>query len=231
MDKIVVTPEDVTDKLSDVYSFWGSNRTPSETMCLRGAPLKIPLDEVVVDFCGEFNIEVRHKSGVFYVHVTSDKFSYFDEELVYAQNKGDVWKEKGDAKEALEKVFPNTNLYSLIKRTHDLDTTWAHELFAMYLLVMRYMEIGRFETVEARRHTKTAEVKNKPVNFNKVYMTPIVKKKYLGEVSQGGHHASPQCEFSVRGHWRHYKKSGKTIWVAQHRKGIGKGKRKRVYKL
>ena len=38
-------------------------------------------------------------------------------------------------------------------------------------------------------------------------------------------HASPKGEFSVRGHWRHYK-SGKTVWVEGYRKGTGKKKQK-----
>lgn len=35
-----------------------------------------------------------------------------------------------------------------------------------------------------------------------------------------GHHSSPSYAFSVRGHYRHYK-SGKTVWIAQHKRGVG----------
>ena len=44
-----------------------------------------------------------------------------------------------------------------------------------------------------------------------------------------GHHASPQGEFTVRGHFRHYK-SGKVVWIAEYIKGAG-GKREKTYKL
>ncbi len=44
-----------------------------------------------------------------------------------------------------------------------------------------------------------------------------------------GSHTSPAGEFSVRGHFRHYK-NGRTIWIAEYRKGTGKKKRK-TYKL
>ena len=39
--------------------------------------------------------------------------------------------------------------------------------------------------------------------------------KQLTVVSRG-HHASPACSFTVRGHLRHYK-SGKTVWIAEYR--------------
>ena len=44
-------------------------------------------------------------------------------------------------------------------------------------------------------------------------------------VPQGGHHRSPQGTFSVRGHYRHYK-TGKTVWIAEYRKGTGKSQRR-----
>lgn len=44
-----------------------------------------------------------------------------------------------------------------------------------------------------------------------------------------GHHAKPRGEFNVRGHFRHYK-SGKVVWIAEHRRGTGDKKRK-TYKM
>lgn len=44
-----------------------------------------------------------------------------------------------------------------------------------------------------------------------------------------GHHASPACSFTVRGHFRHYK-NGKTIWISEYQKGTGSRKSKN-YKL
>lgn len=44
-----------------------------------------------------------------------------------------------------------------------------------------------------------------------------------------GHHASPACSFTVRGHFRHYK-SGKTVWIAEYRKGTGRSRGK-TYKI
>lgn len=44
-----------------------------------------------------------------------------------------------------------------------------------------------------------------------------------------GHHASPACSFTVRGHFRNYK-SGKTVWIAEYRKGTGRSRGK-TYKI
>ena len=44
-----------------------------------------------------------------------------------------------------------------------------------------------------------------------------------------GHHASPACSFTVRGHFRHYK-SGKTVWIAEYSKGTGRSRGK-TYKI
>jgi hypothetical protein len=44
-----------------------------------------------------------------------------------------------------------------------------------------------------------------------------------------GSHASPKGEFSVRGHYRHYK-NGKTVWINPYKKGTG-NKKSKVYRL
>ena len=46
----------------------------------------------------------------------------------------------------------------------------------------------------------------------------------VAAIPQGGH-ASPSREFSVRGHFRHYK-SGKVVWVDEYRKGTDQKKKK-----
>lgn len=48
-------------------------------------------------------------------------------------------------------------------------------------------------------------------------------------VVQKGHHACPSYEFTVRGHFRHYK-NGKTIWISEYQKGTGVRKDK-IYKI
>ena len=49
--------------------------------------------------------------------------------------------------------------------------------------------------------------------------TYILRKRNAS--GHGGHHRSPRGQFSVRGHYRHYK-NGKTVWVREYTKGAGK---------
>ena len=54
-------------------------------------------------------------------------------------------------------------------------------------------------------------------------------KKGVSKFKIQGSHSSPNCSFSVRGHFRHYK-NGKVIWISEYRKGQGKNKDK-SYKI
>lgn len=78
--------------------------------------------------------------------------------------------------------------------------------------------------VPHKAYKGTAKSKKKPTT------TYILRKtsKGLQAISQGSH-ASPGFEFTVRGHYRHYK-SGKVVWVSEFTKGNGKRKDK-TYKM
>ena len=67
----------------------------------------------------------------------------------------------------------------------------------------------------------------KPHTANTTYIIHSAGKQLT--VFPRGHHASPACSFTVRGHFRHYK-SGKTVWIAEYRKGTGRNRRK-TYKI
>ena len=67
----------------------------------------------------------------------------------------------------------------------------------------------------------------KPHTASTTYIIHSVGKQLT--VVPRGHHASPACSFTVRGHFRHYK-SGKTVWIAEYRKGTGRSRGK-TYKI
>lgn len=67
----------------------------------------------------------------------------------------------------------------------------------------------------------------KPHTANTTYIIHSAGKRLT--VVPRGHHASPACSFTVRGHFRHYK-SGKTVWIAEYRKGTGRSRGK-TYKI
>ncbi|MBO6293632.1 MAG: hypothetical protein J6N51_15465 [Selenomonas sp.] len=55
------------------------------------------------------------------------------------------------------------------------------------------------------------------------------QRKAATRGAQGGHHTSPRGVFTVRGHYRKYR-SGKTVWIAEYKKGTGDKRHKR-YKM
>lgn len=67
----------------------------------------------------------------------------------------------------------------------------------------------------------------KPHTANTTYIIHSAGKQLT--VVPRGHHASPACSFTVRGHFRHYK-SGKTVWIAEYCKGTGRSRGK-TYKI
>ena len=70
--------------------------------------------------------------------------------------------------------------------------------------------------------------KKKPKKSSSSGVTYILHQRTHKSGSKG-HHRPISCEFSVRGHFRHYK-SGKIVWIAEYRKGAGK-KKDKVYRV
>lgn len=74
---------------------------------------------------------------------------------------------------------------------------------------------------------KECKSSTKPHTASTTYIIHSAGKQLT--VVPRGHHASPACSFTVRGHFRHYK-SGKTVWIAEYRKGTGRSRGK-TYKI
>lgn len=72
----------------------------------------------------------------------------------------------------------------------------------------------------------SAAGKRKPAKKQSRRVTYIIRNE-SGQlrVTSRGSHAKPKGIFNVRGHWRHYK-NGRTIWIAEYKKGTGKKKSK-----
>ncbi len=117
-----------------------------------------------------------------------------------------------------------------------LEQTDKQSVLTVYCSLMALMTFGNMgadqEHPETRKrsgqphkaHKGTEKSKNKPSTTYILRKTP----KGLQAVSQGSH-ASPGFEFTVRGHYRHYK-SGKVVWVSEFTKGNGK-KKDKTYKI
>lgn len=78
--------------------------------------------------------------------------------------------------------------------------------------------------VPHKAQKSTTKRKKKPTT------TYILRKTKTGlQAISRGSHASPGFEFTVRGHYRHYK-SGKVVWVSEFTKGNGQ-KKDKTYKI
>lgn len=106
----------------------------------------------------------------------------------------------------------------------------AQSIAKQYIAVMTFMAYGKddhkaeYEISAQTTPQPSFQNRNKGKRKHKSNGITYVFQKRQG-VGEGGHHASPKGEFSVRGHHRHYK-CGKVIWIAQFKKGSGKHKDK-----
>ncbi len=101
----------------------------------------------------------------------------------------------------------------------------------VYGSLMALMTYGAGSIRGEKSDTSKAPVKHKsstrPHTTSTTYIIHSAGKQLT--VVPRGHHASPACSFTVRGHFRHYK-SGKTVWIAEYRKGTGHSRGK-TYKI
>lgn len=100
-----------------------------------------------------------------------------------------------------------------------------------YCALMALMTYGNTpvepeEEPEEKPDRKPAKKQSKPRKKQTRRITYIIRnaKGSLTIAPRGGH-AKPSGIFSVRGHWRHYK-NGRTVWIAEYKKGTGKKKSK-----
>jgi hypothetical protein len=85
-------------------------------------------------------------------------------------------------------------------------------------------EMSKSKTMNGKAKPKQKKSKAAP---NVVYILRETNGRLIA--APQGSHASPKGEFSVRGHYRHYK-NGKVVWINPYKKGTGKTKSK-VYRL
>ena len=123
-----------------------------------------------------------------------------------------------------------------VKGDGDPDNELYQDSTGLYCALMALMAFGAART----RETDTEQYSH-AYNANRIATkrqyddkrknaTYIIR--YNGSVPTvkiSGSHASPHGEFSVRGHYRHYK-SGRVVWISEYRKGDGK-KKPKIYKV
>lgn len=104
-------------------------------------------------------------------------------------------------------------------------------LLTLYCTLMAFMVYEKPELVESDEQPiaeqKNHQHKSRPAKKQTTYILRQRTVKTRG--AQGGHHASPKGIFTVRGHYRKYR-SGKTVWIAEYKKGTGE-KKSKTYKI
>ena len=127
-------------------------------------------------------------------------------------------------------------LSSTIKMNEQSKREVCQDVLTVYATLMALMVYGNNE---ANAHTGSSTVKkrtdrtdrpSKPAKKSKKQSRPnitYILKRSGGapSVIVSGSHRSPSGQFSVRGHYRHYK-NGRTVWIAEYNKGTGKKKGK-----
>lgn len=133
-----------------------------------------------------------------------------------------------------------SGLCRLVKNKTKLTQENIQATLTVYCSVMALIVFGN-ETVDLpepkprKKHdsTDTSKSPPKPVTKkrrNKEVTYILTRGKGQPSIRPQGSHSSPRGQFSVRGHYRHYK-SGKVVWVAEYRKGVGKEKKNTTYKV
>jgi len=124
-------------------------------------------------------------------------------------------------------------MWAAIKNRMLVSNDDVQSMLTVYCSLMALMAYS----VNDRCHAESAEA---PLPRTKSSSTASCRKSkrltYIIKGSGGtiraavrGSRSSPSGEFSVRGHYRHYR-SGKVIWIDEYRKGSGK-KKSKTYKV
>lgn len=127
----------------------------------------------------------------------------------------------GKSQGHVEFRLSNGGMWSEKKNKTKLDKEEIQSCLSLYGSVVALMVYGeKVHTQSAGRnksHERSRSQKKQSGNYTYILRRGGVSL-YVGRC---GEHASPKGEFSVRGHYRHYK-SGKIVWINEYRKGEGK---------
>jgi hypothetical protein len=204
MDRIVVTAADIEKLLA-----WRDEHND----LVRSMP--VPLREVKIQIV-ESGISIKcfrsDKKLKFYLDGPTRKLGH----VVFAPLGNGLWKKKAS---------------TLPADCNPAETEQG--ALTVYGSLMALMAYGASETptaTEVEHEPKAHTGHKRSTRWNPVSTTYILHSsgKRLS-VAPKGHHASPSCSFTVRGHFRHYR-SGKIVWIAEYRKGTGK-ERSKTYKI
>lgn len=141
--------------------------------------------------------------------------------------------QKGKSLGRLFYTVQKNGLYALTGDTTRLSEENKQSVLTVYASTMAMLVYGR-TTIESDAEPRELEPavlyddRDMTVRQRREKGYTYILRKHNAS-GHGWHHRSPRGQFSVRGHYRHYK-NGKTVWIAEYTKGAGK-KRATKYRL
>ncbi|MFS0905728.1 hypothetical protein AB3N02_22030 [Priestia aryabhattai] len=181
-------------------------------------------------------IEVEHYLGAFMghnfdMHVTTLNYFKINEEYIEFKQF-----DKTDMKELISFKLDETfgddgqtkyrDLKTNIPRATEKDTKGQADMMVFSTLcVFQYMTRVT-HTVKEAKESKVIKKKQKSkkasgTNKNRVTRINTTRYTFDFERTSSGNYERHTPAWTVRGHWREYKKTGKRVWVKPHVKGEG----------
>ena len=123
-------------------------------------------------------------------------------------------------------------LLQVKKNTTKLKSDDVQSIITVYASLMALIVYHKPEPAAAAAKQRQAQPKKAKsgAQRSKNSVTYLLKYSSSGpRIHPRGHHSSPAGEFTVRGHYRHYK-DGRAVWIKPYKKGTG-GPQNKTYKL
>lgn len=125
------------------------------------------------------------------------------------------------------------------KFTEELERKTIASMFISILTTIDYLYRFKQEIIQADRPLKLSNKRKKSIEWhnrknpnNVIRLTKAIytfPQEFKPKETNKPFTRLTEC-WGVRGHWRIYKKSGKQVWIKEHKKGTGE-KSKKIYKI
>ena len=137
----------------------------------------------------------------------------------------------GKSRGHVEFTLTSNGMWNERKNKAQLQRDQIQSCLSLYGSVVALMVYGEKVHTQSDRRTKSYEGSKCQKKQSGNYTYILRRGGVSVYVGRCGEHSSQKGEFSVRGHYRHYK-SGKVVWINEYRKGEGKrnGKKYRLGK-
>lgn len=214
LDKIIVTEED----FKKIFDWNVKNRSKFDS-------LDVPISEGLV----KYTQQVEDTSYTQFIY-----FCLNDKAIIKAYDGNDMKEMLSFEMNESNEMF--SNIKSYLKAPKEVIEESAKSCFLILFDILQYISNApQFvkEVKEVRNVVKKQKSKKSSKN-NKTRQVKISTTRYTFDYSE--EHAKRMYErsaelWSVRGHWRYYKSTGKRVWIKPHVKGTGENIEAKEYRI